>query len=152
MAGLSEAGSAPPGPLKTMVSSSDENVANEIIENSSKFKVKRVTANDVVKFKVWWRKFYKLSSMSDSSYGRGVPKDKKVHLKFLKVNEFFTAMNKKFEMDRENKKRSCVGKVDNDAETDQKGEKKLAGSLVKEEKLPSEGCTGRNGEREKSSG
>ncbi|KAJ4432534.1 hypothetical protein ANN_21157 [Periplaneta americana] len=48
-----------------------------IIENSSKFKVKRVTANDVVNFKAWWRKFYKLSSMSYSSYGRGVPKDKK---------------------------------------------------------------------------
>ncbi|KAJ4446326.1 hypothetical protein ANN_13021 [Periplaneta americana] len=60
-----------------------------IIENLSKFKVKRVTANDVVNFKAWWRKFYKLSIMSDSSYGRGVPKDKKVHFKISKVNEFF---------------------------------------------------------------
>ncbi|KAJ4448871.1 hypothetical protein ANN_00262 [Periplaneta americana] len=50
----------------------------EIIEkSSSKFEVKRVKANDVVNFKDWWRKFYKLSSMSDSSYGRGVSKDKK---------------------------------------------------------------------------
>ncbi|KAJ4440190.1 hypothetical protein ANN_08328 [Periplaneta americana] len=38
----------------------------------------------------------------------------------------------------------------NDAETDQNEEKELAGSLG-EKKLPSEGCTGRNGEREKSS-
>ncbi|KAJ4427601.1 hypothetical protein ANN_25249 [Periplaneta americana] len=35
--------------------------------------------------------------------------------------------------------------------TDQKEEKELAGSLA-EKKLPSEGCTGRNGERENSSG
>ncbi|KAJ4447836.1 hypothetical protein ANN_09844 [Periplaneta americana] len=39
----------------------------------------------------------------------------------------------------------------NDAETDQEEEKELAESVV-EKKLPSEGCTGRNGEREKSSG
>ncbi|KAJ4439968.1 hypothetical protein ANN_08099 [Periplaneta americana] len=39
----------------------------------------------------------------------------------------------------------------NDAETDQKEEKELVGSLT-EKKLPSEGCTGGNGEREKSSG
>ncbi|KAJ4450150.1 hypothetical protein ANN_01557 [Periplaneta americana] len=39
----------------------------------------------------------------------------------------------------------------NDAETDQEEEKELAGSLV-EKKLPSEGCIGRNGEGEKSSG
>ncbi|KAJ4431344.1 hypothetical protein ANN_19941 [Periplaneta americana] len=38
----------------------------------------------------------------------------------------------------------------NDAETDQEEEKKLFGSLT-EKKLPTEGCTGRNGEREKSS-
>ncbi|KAJ4440369.1 hypothetical protein ANN_08509 [Periplaneta americana] len=48
-------------------------------------------------------------------------------------------------MDRQNKKRSCVGKSGNDAETDQKEEKELAGSLV-EKKLSSEGCTGRNDE------
>ncbi|KAJ4449874.1 hypothetical protein ANN_01280 [Periplaneta americana] len=40
---------------------------------------------------------------------------------------------------------------DAEKETDEKEEKKLAGSLVGE-KLASEGCTGRNGEREKSSG
>ncbi|KAJ4428284.1 hypothetical protein ANN_24302 [Periplaneta americana] len=39
----------------------------------------------------------------------------------------------------------------NDAETDQKEEKELVGSLI-EKKLPSEGRTGRNDEREKSSG
>ncbi|KAJ4439153.1 hypothetical protein ANN_15110 [Periplaneta americana] len=39
----------------------------------------------------------------------------------------------------------------NDAETDQEEEKELVGSLA-EKKLPTEGCTGRNGEREKSSG
>ncbi|KAJ4434472.1 hypothetical protein ANN_23034 [Periplaneta americana] len=39
----------------------------------------------------------------------------------------------------------------NDAETDQEEEKELVGSLT-EKKLPTEGCTGRNGEREKSSG
>ncbi|KAJ4427918.1 hypothetical protein ANN_23928 [Periplaneta americana] len=38
----------------------------------------------------------------------------------------------------------------NDAETDQEEEKELIGSLA-EKKLPTEGCTGRNGEREKSS-
>ncbi|KAJ4429945.1 hypothetical protein ANN_22149 [Periplaneta americana] len=38
----------------------------------------------------------------------------------------------------------------NDAETDQKEEKELVGSLA-EKKLPTEGCTGRNGERVKSS-
>ncbi|KAJ4438552.1 hypothetical protein ANN_14499 [Periplaneta americana] len=36
-----------------------------------------------------------------------------------------------------------------DAETDQKEEKELAG-LLAEKKLPTEGCTGRNGKREKS--
>ncbi|KAJ4436197.1 hypothetical protein ANN_18827 [Periplaneta americana] len=39
----------------------------------------------------------------------------------------------------------------NDAETDQGKEKELVGSLA-EKKLPTEGCTGRNGEQEKSSG
>ncbi|KAJ4431549.1 hypothetical protein ANN_20148 [Periplaneta americana] len=39
----------------------------------------------------------------------------------------------------------------NDAETDQEEKKELVGSLT-EKKLPAEGCTGRNGEREKSSG
>ncbi|KAJ4447583.1 hypothetical protein ANN_09590 [Periplaneta americana] len=39
----------------------------------------------------------------------------------------------------------------NDAETDQEEEKDLAGSLA-EKKLPIKGCTGRKGEREKSSG
>ncbi|KAJ4435401.1 hypothetical protein ANN_18016 [Periplaneta americana] len=39
----------------------------------------------------------------------------------------------------------------NDAETDQKEKRELAGSLT-EKKLLTEGCTGRNGEREKSSG
>ncbi|KAJ4427853.1 hypothetical protein ANN_25632 [Periplaneta americana] len=39
----------------------------------------------------------------------------------------------------------------NNAETDQEEKKKLAVSLA-EKKLTSEGCTGRNGEREKSSG
>ncbi|KAJ4432112.1 hypothetical protein ANN_20727 [Periplaneta americana] len=38
----------------------------------------------------------------------------------------------------------------NDIETDQEEEKELAGPLA-EKKLPTEGCTGRNGEREKSS-
>ncbi|KAJ4450705.1 hypothetical protein ANN_02134 [Periplaneta americana] len=55
------------------------------------------------------------------------------------------------EMDRQNKKCTCVGnsgRRKNDVETDQKEEKELAGSLV-EKKLSSEGCTGRNGEREK---
>ncbi|KAJ4445236.1 hypothetical protein ANN_07037 [Periplaneta americana] len=39
----------------------------------------------------------------------------------------------------------------NDAETDQKEKKELAG-LLAEKKLPTERCTGRNGERDKSSG
>ncbi|KAJ4447988.1 hypothetical protein ANN_09998 [Periplaneta americana] len=39
----------------------------------------------------------------------------------------------------------------NDAETDQEEKKELIGSLA-EKKLPTEGCTGRNGDREKSSG
>ncbi|KAJ4430020.1 hypothetical protein ANN_22228 [Periplaneta americana] len=39
----------------------------------------------------------------------------------------------------------------NDDETDQEEEKELIGSLA-EKKLATEGCTGRNGEREKSSG
>ncbi|KAJ4449155.1 hypothetical protein ANN_00551 [Periplaneta americana] len=39
----------------------------------------------------------------------------------------------------------------NDAETDQKAEKELAGSLA-EKKVPNEGCTRRNGQREKSLG
>ncbi|KAJ4427912.1 hypothetical protein ANN_23921 [Periplaneta americana] len=39
----------------------------------------------------------------------------------------------------------------NDAETDQEEDKELGGSLA-EKKLPFEGCNGRNGEREKSSG
>ncbi|KAJ4441081.1 hypothetical protein ANN_10931 [Periplaneta americana] len=44
------------------------------------------------------------------------------------------------------RKRPC-----NDAKTDQKEETELVGSLVEKE-LPSEGCTGRNGEQEKSPG
>ncbi|KAJ4426481.1 hypothetical protein ANN_27295 [Periplaneta americana] len=43
-----------------------------------------------------------------------------------------------------------LGKEKNDAETDQKEKKELVRSLT-EEKLPTEGCTGRNGEWEKSS-
>ncbi|KAJ4448156.1 hypothetical protein ANN_10169 [Periplaneta americana] len=52
-----------------------------------------------------------------------------------------------------NKKRSCVEKSGwrkNDAETDEKEEKDLAGSLVVK-KLLTKGFTGRNGKREKSS-
>ncbi|KAJ4446126.1 hypothetical protein ANN_12818 [Periplaneta americana] len=41
--------------------------------------------------------------------------------------------------------------IKNDAETDQEEEKELVGSPA-EKKLPTEGCTGRNSEREKSSG
>ncbi|KAJ4446703.1 hypothetical protein ANN_13400 [Periplaneta americana] len=48
------------------------------------------------------------------------------------------------------KKRIEAFEIKDDAEADQKDEKELAGSLV-EKKLPSEGYTGRNGEREKSS-
>ncbi|KAJ4436018.1 hypothetical protein ANN_18644 [Periplaneta americana] len=40
--------------------------------------------------------------------------------------------------------------IKNNTETDQEEEKELVGSLA-EKKLPIEGCTGRNGEREKSS-
>ncbi|KAJ4431147.1 hypothetical protein ANN_19742 [Periplaneta americana] len=47
--------------------------------------------------------------------------------------------------------RTDGGLIKNDAETEQKEEKELVGSLA-EKKLPTEGCTGRNGEREKSSG
>ncbi|KAJ4444695.1 hypothetical protein ANN_06492 [Periplaneta americana] len=43
------------------------------------------------------------------------------------------------------------GRRRNDAETDMKDENELVGSLA-EKKLPTEGCTGRNGEREESSG
>ncbi|KAJ4438920.1 hypothetical protein ANN_14874 [Periplaneta americana] len=43
--------------------------------------------------------------------------------------------------------RVLSGSKKNDAETDQEEKKKLVGSLA-EEKLPTEGCTGRNGERE----
>ena len=56
-------------------------------------------------------------------------------------------------MDRQNKKCSCAGKSrrrKNNAGTDKEEEKKLAGPLAKKE-LPAEGCSRRNGKREKSS-
>ncbi|KAJ4443192.1 hypothetical protein ANN_04842 [Periplaneta americana] len=45
---------------------------------------------------------------------------------------------------------SLKASIKNDAETDHKEEKELAELLI-EKKLASEGCTGRNGKREKSS-
>ncbi|KAJ4437084.1 hypothetical protein ANN_17219 [Periplaneta americana] len=45
----------------------------------------------------------------------------------------------------------ALGRGKNDPETDQEEEKELFGSLA-EKKLPTEGCNGRNGKREKNSG
>ena len=56
-------------------------------------------------------------------------------------------------MDRQNKKCSCAGKSGrrkNNARTDKKEKKKLAGPLAKKE-LPDEGCSRRNGKGEESS-
>ncbi|KAJ4444370.1 hypothetical protein ANN_06162 [Periplaneta americana] len=61
--------------------------------------------------------------------------------------------NGECEVDRQNKKLSCARKIGlrkNNAETDKEEKNKLTGLLAKE-KLPTEGCTGGNGEREKSS-
>lgn len=61
----------------------------EIIANSSNnFLIKVVQREDIIDFKNWWRCFYKLSCLSDTSYGRSVKKQDKVKFKIAKVKQF----------------------------------------------------------------
>lgn len=66
-------------------------VINLIMSSSqkkNKFNVKCMKREDFVDYNTWWPKFYKKTCLSEDSYGKNVPKDKKVTFALTKYQEF----------------------------------------------------------------
>ncbi|PSN45051.1 hypothetical protein C0J52_04002 [Blattella germanica] len=66
-----------------------------IVHSSNKFIVHMVQREDVLDFKNWWRSFYKLSCMSDASYGTNAARKNKVHFKISQFVEFLHSRGKR---------------------------------------------------------
>lgn len=65
-----------------------------LVHSSKKFSVHMVQREDVLNFKNWWRSFYKLSCMSDASYGTNVARKNKVQFKISQFAEFIHTREK----------------------------------------------------------
>jgi hypothetical protein len=61
---------------------------NLICEANEKFEIRRPKTEDIIDVKKWWPNHYKKLVLSVDSYGRGVPKDKKVTFGISKVSHF----------------------------------------------------------------
>lgn len=70
----------------------------ELIKRASskgRFTIEEVVTDDILAFKDWWLPFYKKTTTSDESSGRGIPKDKRVSFKISSYKEFLYSNQKK---------------------------------------------------------
>lgn len=61
---------------------------NLIAEANENFEIRQPKTEDIIDIKKWWPNHYKKLVLSVDSYGRGVPKDKKVTFAISKVSHF----------------------------------------------------------------
>ncbi|GBP47426.1 hypothetical protein EVAR_85018_1 [Eumeta japonica] len=61
---------------------------NLIAEANENFEIRQAKTEDIIDIKKWWPTYYKKLVLSVDSYGRGVPKDKKVTFAISKVSRF----------------------------------------------------------------